>query len=304
MSEENVVTDTDPCDLRLSSEEADRLEASDVDPDAVRDRSVSFRQLLEADVEESFAAELRKRFSLPWSFRNDGDLDRRSAAVRGLGEAEREWVAASADEAWQAFEAVLTRAAEREEREPIERPVPRSTPIQLVTAVGPDDATALAEAGINSADRLATVDAAAVAKALDLEVIQVRVWKQNAREAIEARRTKREASPDTTADRDDRDGRDDREDTEDADTGDADTGDTDDADTGDTDDGGSAPAGARSDMDDGHRGETATDPSGSVHAADEEFGTLVGTVDAVIRDGSNGPEPVESGADPTERDEE
>ena len=186
MSKENVVEETRGALDRLGHEERRELEDAGLEPDAVLEKRCSYRTLLDAGVSERLAASLRRRFSLPWSFETDGDLDRRSSEVSGLGEAERAWIAASADEGWQAFEGARSRESDRETRdEPDERPWPRPTPVTAVTAVGPDDATRLAEAGIISAERLATVNATAVANALGVNVLHVRTWRHNARELLE-----------------------------------------------------------------------------------------------------------------------
>ncbi|MFC6768058.1 hypothetical protein, partial [Natrinema soli] len=84
--------------------ERETLETVDIDPDAVAAKEYSYRLLLDEGVDESVADALRRRFSLPWSFESDGDLERRSTEVRGLGDAEREWIAVSGDEDWQTFE--------------------------------------------------------------------------------------------------------------------------------------------------------------------------------------------------------
>ncbi|SEQ48154.1 hypothetical protein SAMN04489841_1852 [Natrinema salaciae] len=160
------------------------LEAAEIDPDAVADKEYSYRMLLDRGVDETIAATLRRRFSLPWSFESDGDLDRRSNEVRGLGDAEREWIAVSGDEDWQTFEYEHSEPIAVGRERPSERPYPRPTPVTAVTGVGPDDADALADAGIRSAERLATVDAMAVANALDLNVLHVRTWRHNARELL------------------------------------------------------------------------------------------------------------------------
>ena len=169
---------------RLSADELAALEAAAVDPDAVREKECTYRTLLDAGVDESTAGALRRRFSLPWSFGDADDLERRSSEVRGLGEAEREWIAVSADEEWQAFEYDHSAIAAVGRERPSERPWPKPTPVTAVTGVGPDDADALAEAGIRSAERLATIDAFAVANALGLDVLHVRTWRHNARERL------------------------------------------------------------------------------------------------------------------------
>lgn len=187
MNNERIVRDAADGDA-LEDDEREALEAADVDPAAVPNKEYSYRMLLDAGLEADVADALRRRFSLPWSFETDGDLEGRSSAVRGLGEAEREWIAASGDEDWQAFEAARSRDgsdgdADGEER--AERPYPRPTPVTRVAGVGPADAERLAEAGIRSAERLATIDAALVARLLDLDVLHVRTWRYNARELVD-----------------------------------------------------------------------------------------------------------------------
>jgi len=168
----------------IDSAKREALAAADVDPDAVVDKEYSYRLLLEDGVDEDVAAALRRRFSLPWSFESDGDLQRRSSEVRGLGAAEREWIAVSDDEDWQAFEYDEESVSVGRNR-PDERPYPKPTPVTAVTGVGPDDADRLAEAGVQSAERLATISAMTVANALDLNVLHVRTWRHNARELLD-----------------------------------------------------------------------------------------------------------------------
>ncbi|QSW98272.1 hypothetical protein [Haloterrigena alkaliphila] len=169
---------------RIEADQRDRLEAVDVDPDAVAAKEYSYRMLLDAGVDESDADALRRQFSLPWSFDGDGDLERRSSEVRGLGDAEREWIAVSGDERWQSFDYEHSPLAAVSRERPSERPYPKPTPVTAVTGVGPDDADELAEAGVRSAERLATVSAFAVANALGLDVLHVRTWRHNAREML------------------------------------------------------------------------------------------------------------------------
>ncbi|SEW00399.1 hypothetical protein [Natrinema salifodinae] len=170
---------------KIGPEEREALAGAGIDPDAVRRKEHSYRLLLDADVDEETADELRRRFSLPWSFDGDGDLERRSNEVRGLGDAEREWIAVSGDEDWQTFEYEHSVPVSVGRERPSERPYPKPTPVTAVTGVGPDDADVLAEAGIRSAERLATIDAMTVARLLDLNVLHVRSWRHNARELLE-----------------------------------------------------------------------------------------------------------------------
>lgn len=74
---------------------ADALSASNIDAGAIVDGEVCYRDLVEAGVNSGVAAKIRRWHSLSWSFGSGDDLDRRSSQVRGLGDDEREWVAAS-----------------------------------------------------------------------------------------------------------------------------------------------------------------------------------------------------------------
>ncbi|ELY88244.1 hypothetical protein C483_16066 [Natrialba hulunbeirensis JCM 10989] len=207
-------TDQSPTDhdsnSRLDDNQREQLTAVDLDPEAVANKEYSYQQLLETDLDEAFAAELRRRLSLPWSFQTDSELglDRRSDEVRGLGAAERAWIAASDSEEWQRFEAQPPTAhagdsstvpdsdcrpdandtdgldTDGDDKSGDERPYPRPTPLTAVTGVGPDDAAVLAEAGIVSAERLATIRAVTIARLLELDVLHVRSWRHNARELL------------------------------------------------------------------------------------------------------------------------
>ncbi|MFW5903481.1 MAG: helix-hairpin-helix domain-containing protein [Halolamina sp.] len=74
---------------------ADAIESAPFSAQAIADKEVSFRMLLDADVNPGVAAKIRRHHSLAWSFDNDGDLDRRSQQVRGLQDDEAAWVASS-----------------------------------------------------------------------------------------------------------------------------------------------------------------------------------------------------------------
>lgn len=171
-------------DAAIELDEREALKAVDIDPDTIAEKKYSYRMLLDQGVDEPIADTLRRRYSLPWSFESNGDLDRRSDEVRGLGDAEREWIAVSGDDDWQAFEYEHSEPISVGRERPSERPYPKPTPATAVTGVGPDDADALAEAGVRSAERLATIDAMAVAGVLDLNVLHVRTWRHNARELL------------------------------------------------------------------------------------------------------------------------
>ncbi|WP_222920372.1 hypothetical protein [Natrinema sp. SYSU A 869] len=180
-----AATDAEPnseTNAAIEPGERDVLEAVDIDPDTIADKVYSYRMLLDEGVDEPIADTLRRRYSLPWSFESEGDLDRRSNEVRGLGDAEREWIAVSDDEDWQTFEYDHSAPIALEREPPSERPYPRPTSVTAVAGVGPNDADALAEAGVRSVKRLATIDAMTVANALELNVLHVRTWRHNARE--------------------------------------------------------------------------------------------------------------------------
>ncbi len=185
VSKENVVETTGRHGGLLEDRHREALEEAGIDPAVVSRRDCSYRMLLDAGVDEAAADALRRQWSLPWSFETDGDLTRRSSEVRGLGDAEREWVAASADETWQAFEWTSSRTTDNESDDDGERPWPRPTPVTKVTGVSPEKAETLGEAGINSAERLATINATEVAKVLDLSVLHVRTWRHAARELVD-----------------------------------------------------------------------------------------------------------------------
>lgn len=95
---------------------AERLSAAGVTVGDVREKRVSYRDLVSAGVNSGVAAKLRREHSLHWTLDEQcTDLGRRSEQVRGLRDGEREWVAAarSGDEA----DAASRRDADSDERE-------------------------------------------------------------------------------------------------------------------------------------------------------------------------------------------
>lgn len=90
----------DPTELKyVGPATAEVIETASFGPAAVARKEVSFGMLLDAGVNPGVAARIRREHSLPWSFDTEedrGDLDRRSDQIRGLGDGERAWVAASA----------------------------------------------------------------------------------------------------------------------------------------------------------------------------------------------------------------
>lgn len=175
---------------------------------AIRDRSVSFRELLEAGVNPGVAGRIRREHSLPWAFDAEAldELDRRSTQIRGLQDDERAWVAASAgewteaepdpepgesveaaEEAWVegggepaeadgSGDAVAAEAAWRDRSQP--------EPVTAVDGVGEVTETQLAEAGITSARALAAADPDEVAEALGLSASRLRRLRDNAAELV------------------------------------------------------------------------------------------------------------------------
>ncbi|KAB1188509.1 MULTISPECIES: helix-hairpin-helix domain-containing protein [Haloferax] len=94
-------SETDPVPVELQDLKfigpatEDLLESSDIDVESIVDGEVCYRDLVQAGVNPGVAAKIRRWHSLAWSFNSGDDLDRRSSQVRGLGDDERAWVAAS-----------------------------------------------------------------------------------------------------------------------------------------------------------------------------------------------------------------
>ncbi|MDS0239953.1 MULTISPECIES: helix-hairpin-helix domain-containing protein [Haloferax] len=74
---------------------AECLAGANIDAAAIVDGEVCYRDLVAAGTNPGVAAKIRRWHSLSWSFNSGDDLDRRSSQVRGLGDDERAWVAAS-----------------------------------------------------------------------------------------------------------------------------------------------------------------------------------------------------------------
>ncbi|WP_435125046.1 DUF7409 domain-containing protein [Halobaculum sp. D14] len=158
--------------------------AADVDA-----KTVSFRMLLDAGVNPGVAARIRREHSLSWSFESEDseDLKRRSSQVRGLGDDERAWVAASSgdwedtaaesdDDGEAAWVAASTDGEVTPEADGSGDPVAaesawqqrsRPTPVTALDGVDEDTRDDLAEAGITSVRSLSTADPDEVADALD-----------------------------------------------------------------------------------------------------------------------------------------
>ncbi|ELZ71075.1 hypothetical protein C457_07472 [Haloferax prahovense DSM 18310] len=92
---------------------AESLAESNIDVDAIVDGEVCYRDLVAAGTNPGVAAKIRRWHSLSWSFNSGDDLDRRSSQVRGLGDDERAWVAASSGD-WDATDEADTGDDERD----------------------------------------------------------------------------------------------------------------------------------------------------------------------------------------------
>lgn len=175
------------------------LAASDIHLCDIERKRISYTELVEAGVNPGVAARIRRAHSLSWSFESSGDdLERRSAQVRGLGEEERAWVAASSGD-WESTgtpsslpgtttssddtapasadstgDAVAAEAAWRERSRP--------TPVTVLTDIDEETVTQFRDGGILSVRRLATVDPSHVADALDLDEETVCRWRDAARD--------------------------------------------------------------------------------------------------------------------------
>jgi len=147
----------------------------------VRERAVSYRDLLGAGVDADVATVLRREFSLPYSTTFGEGVEDRSNEVTGLQDGERDWVAASASD----WEEMGVPEYDPVEREPADVWADRDRPthVTAIPGVGPEDAERLAAVGVTSVRQLSFVDAGAVADLLDFDVMAVRTWRFAAREA-------------------------------------------------------------------------------------------------------------------------
>jgi len=186
------------------------LDREGYDVTAITDKRISYRMLVEAGVNPGVAAKIRREHSLSWSF-GGGDLNRRSAQIRGLGSAEAAWVAASAgdwetaskqtndatDDAAETGERTpwpthRTPSAAQTEPNPIDaeaawRARSKPTPVDELEGIDAAAVDRLADAGITSVRQLATVDVAEIVDVLGLAERVVQEWTQAARAVSEPR---------------------------------------------------------------------------------------------------------------------
>ena len=185
------------------------LDREGYDATAITDKRLSYRMLVEAGVNPGVAAKIRREHSLSWSFRSGGDLDRRSAQVRGLGRAEAAWVAASAGD-WASGDSHSTDIADEsvETGEPTPWPThgdapgetsatdpvdaeaawrvqSKPTPLEELDGLDTEAVALLAEAGIISVRRLASIDTNQIADVLGVSEHDVRAWHDIARAAAD-----------------------------------------------------------------------------------------------------------------------
>ena len=177
------------------------------DARAITDKRLSYRMLVDAGVNPGVAAKLRREHSLSWSF-GGGDLNRRSAQIRGLGSAEAAWVAASAGD-WATTSEASTDTTDdatstsptpwpthgETHREPSADPFAaeaawrtrsKPTPVDELASVDAEAAKRLAEAGITSVRQLAAIDVDEIADVLGLTERVVRACQQAAQTATES----------------------------------------------------------------------------------------------------------------------
>ena len=164
----------------VDESDASAMAEADIAAVDVRERAVSYRDLLAAGVDADTATALRREFSLPYSTRFGEGIEDRSADVSGLQDGEREWVAASASD-WEEMGVPEYDPVEREPAD-IWAERDRPTPVTAVPGVGPDDADRLADVGVTSVRQLSFASASTVADLLDANVMAVRTWRFQARE--------------------------------------------------------------------------------------------------------------------------
>lgn len=179
---------------------AETLRAEGVEAADIREKRLSYQQLVDAGINAGVATKIRRWHSLPWTFGgDDSQLDNRSQNVRGLREGEREWVAASTgsdgssgdpvtDDDWSPTSGADDATADAETdgggtaltAESAWRERSTSEPVTTVPAVTEADAELLREAGITSVRRLATADPEQVADLLDIAYEDVASWHSTA----------------------------------------------------------------------------------------------------------------------------
>jgi len=184
------------------------LKREGYDATAISDKRISYRMLVETGVNPGVAAKIRREHSLSWSFHSGSDLSRRSAQIRGLSSAEAAWVAASAgdwastdDHASEPTDAPVETdtprpwpthgdglceesATDRTDAETVWRAQSKPTPLEELDSLDSDAARLLAEAGIISVRRLASIDVAEIVEVLGVSESDLQEWHDAARAAV------------------------------------------------------------------------------------------------------------------------
>ncbi len=164
---------------------AEILAAAGITVEDILHKRISYKRLVQEGINPGVAAKLRREHSLPWTIGGfDSDLDHRSQSVRGLRQGEREWIARSSDD-WSSHDTAGTAPAQLDRDatgwcvELADEPASLESPLVL-DGITQADADRLAEAGINTVRRLAVVDSATVATAIDRDPETVRRWQTHA----------------------------------------------------------------------------------------------------------------------------
>ena len=152
----------------------------------IEHKRVSYRQLVNEGVNPGVAAKIRREHSLPWTISGfESDLDTRSRTVRGLRADERRWIAQSGAD-WEARDSVGISDPQADPNDGYAQELELTAAPETLaptTSLEPiDDATAaaLAEAGVNTVQRLAVVEQAQLAAAIDVEEGTVARWQEAA----------------------------------------------------------------------------------------------------------------------------
>lgn len=169
---------------------ADVLATEEIEVVDIEQKRVSYRQLTRAGVNPGVAAKIRREHSLPWTLGGfESDLDTRSETVRGLRADERRWVAQSGAN-WAEREPVTTSDRQQETPDGYGQQLQlAAAPETLVptTRLGDVDdtaATRLADAGVNTVQRLAVVAPGQLATAIEVDEATVRRWQETARQYL------------------------------------------------------------------------------------------------------------------------
>jgi hypothetical protein len=200
MSEDTAAADREEAGEQLTALKfvgpatAGSLREAGFDAAAVRQKRVSYRELVDAGVNPGVATKIRREHSLHWSLGDDEDknLQQRSDQVRGLRDEERAWVAASSGD-WADADGPSTGddgAAEAdgsgssEAAEAAWRERSRPDPVETLDAVPDAAVEKLGSAGITSVRSLATVTPEHVADLLGFDPETVEAWRDAAAERV------------------------------------------------------------------------------------------------------------------------